>query len=173
LLISLVDKGALSSLNLASNSLGAAAFIGSTETELYVEESLVCTSVADWAPVPHQALRSDSLQVVSTNPPLADSDITNASGVLGKVALVNRGGCSFVDKAQRLQAAGAIAMVCVNSDEDKPNEVFQMGGDGGENITIPVVMVSFNTGMQIRALAAMSVTINRSLSLTDAIRDHT
>jgi hypothetical protein len=169
------DMGALLVLNLASNKLGPEAFIASTE--LYVAESLVRTSVAGWAPVPHQALPSDSLQVVSANPPLADRDITNASGVLGKVALVNRGGCSFVDKAQRLQAAGAIAMVCVNNDEDTPDEVSRMSDNGQRDvaagITIPVVMVSFNTGMQIRALAAMSVTINRSLTLTDAIKDHT
>jgi signal peptide peptidase-like protein 2B len=86
--------------------------------------------------------------------------------------MVSRGGCSFVVKAQRLQAAGAIAMVCVNNDEDKPDEVIPMGGDGAENITIPVVMVSFNTGAKIKALAAMTVSIKKSLSLTDALKNH-
>jgi hypothetical protein len=141
-------------------------------TELYVEEKLVTTSIADWAPTPHQALPSDRLEVVSASPPLADGDITNVVEVLGKVVIVSRGGCSFVVKAQRLQAAGAIAMVCVNNDEDKPDEVFPMGGDGTENITIPVVMVSFNTGAQIKALAEMTVSIKKSLSLTDALKNH-
>jgi hypothetical protein len=141
-------------------------------TELYVEEKLVATSVADWAPTPHRSLPSDRLEVISASPPLADSDITNVAEVLGKVVMVSRGGCSFEIKAQFLQAAGAIAMVCVNNDADKPDEVLVMGGDGAEKITIPVVMVSFNTGAQIRAMAEMAVTIKKSFSLTDALKNH-
>ena len=168
----------MTSLNLASNSLGAEAITGSTE--LYVEEKLVTTAVADWAPSPHQALPSDRLEVVSASPPLADGDITNVTEVLGKVAMVSRGGCSFAMKAQHLQAAGAIAMVCVNNDEDKPDKVFPMGGERRrgkrrrqtETITIPVMMISFNTGAQIKALAEMTVSIKKSLSLTDALKNH-
>jgi hypothetical protein len=166
----LAGNGALSSLNLARNSLGAEAIMGSTE--LYVEEKLVATAVADWASSPHRTLASDKLEVVSARPSLADGDITNVTEVLGKVVMVSRGGCSFVIKAQHLQAAGALAMVCVNNDAVKPDEVLPMGGDGAENITIPVVMVSFNTGAQIRAMAEMTVTIKRSFSLTDALKNH-
>jgi hypothetical protein len=101
----LPGKRALNSLNLANNSLSAESFMESTE--LYVEEKLVTTSVAEWAPTPHQALPSDRLEVVSASPPLADGDIANVAEVLGKIVMVSRGGCSFVVKAQRLQAAGA------------------------------------------------------------------
>jgi hypothetical protein len=164
------NNGALSSLNLSSNGLGAEAFMGSTE--LYVEEKLVATAIADWAPTPHRSLPRDRLEVVSASPPLADGVIINAPEVLGKVVMVSRGGCSFVMKAQRLQAAGAIAMVCVNNEEHKPDEVYGMNSDGTENITIPVMMVSFNTGAQIRAMAEMTVTIKKSFSLTDALKNH-
>jgi hypothetical protein len=96
--------------------------------------------------------------------------------VLGKVVMVSRGGCSFVIKAQHLQAAGAIAMVCVNNDAVKPDEVFGMSDNGQTDISaginIPVVMVSFNTGAQIRAMAEMTVTIKRSFSLIDALKNH-
>jgi hypothetical protein len=167
----LPNKGALSSLNLASNSLGAEALMGSTE--LYVGEKLVTAPVAGWAPPAlHRSLPSDRLEVVSASPPLADGEITNVTEVLGKVAMVSRGGCSFVMKAQHLQAAGATAMVCVNNVEDKPDEVFAMFGGGAENITIPVMMVGFNTGVQIRALAEMAITTRKSLSLSDALENH-
>jgi hypothetical protein len=169
------DMGALSILNLASNRLGAEAF--KVSTELYVEEKLVTTSVAAWASTLRQSLPSDRLEVVSASPPLADGDITNMAEVLGKAVMVIRGGCSFVAKAQRLQAAGAVAMFCVNNDELRPDKVFEMAGDGaGKSITIPVVLVSFNTGLQIRAMflrgVAMAVTIKKSLSLTDTLKNH-
>jgi hypothetical protein len=92
--------------------------------------------------------------------------------VLGKVVMVSRGACTFGIKAQRLQAAGAMAMICVNNDKHMPDGVFEMGGDDAEDISIPVVMVSFNTGAQIRAMAEMAVTIKKSLSLTDALKNH-
>jgi hypothetical protein len=63
-------------------------------------------------------------------------------------------------------------MICVNNNEVKPDEVLAMSGDGAENITIPVVMVSFNTGAQIKALAEMAVSIKKSVSLTDALKKH-
>jgi hypothetical protein len=181
LTVGIKDNEAMSKLNLSNNRLGAEAFMVSTE--LYLEEKLVTTSVADWAPTPHQSLPSDRLEIVSANPPLADSDITNVVEVPGKAVMVSRGGCSFVIKAQRIQAAGAMAMVCVNNDELNPNEVYRMGGEdrawentkhgsAWENITIPVVMVSFNTGAQIRAMAEMAVTIKKSFSLTDALKNH-
>eukprot|EP01052_Picozoa_sp_SAG31_P011971 SAG31_NODE_690_length_12796_cov_4.634559_3_plen_147_part_00 len=52
-----------------------------------------------------------------------------------KIAIVRRGGISFVAKARRVQAAGATAVVFVNTDE----EVFTLGGEDGDNdICIPV-----------------------------------
>jgi hypothetical protein len=163
-------NGALTSLNLANNGLSAESFMGSTE--LYVEEKLVASSVAYWAPTLHQALPSDRLEVVSASPPLAGGDITNVTEVLGKAVMVSRGACTFGIKAQHLQAAGAMAMICVNNDKLEPDGVFPMGADDAENINIPVVMVSFNTGAQIRAMAEMAITVKKSFSLIDALKNH-
>jgi hypothetical protein len=174
LAVGIKDMRVLSCLNLARNDLSAEAFMG--PTELYVGEKLVTTAVADWVSPLHRSLPIDRLEVVSAVPPLADGDITNVAEMLGKFVMVSRGGCSFVDKAQRLQAAGAIAMVCVNNDSVKPDEVPLMGDHGqreiAASITIPVVMVSFNTGAQIKALAEMVITTRKSLSLSDALKNH-
>ena len=46
---------------------------------------------------------------------MADAPITN--DVKGKVAVVIRGGASFTEKAQAVQAVGAIGMIVANSDD--------------------------------------------------------
>jgi hypothetical protein len=45
-----------------------------------------------------------------------------------------------------------------------------MGGDGAEDITIAVILVSFNDGAKINA--DKTITVRRGMSLADAIRDH-
>lgn len=46
---------------------------------------------------------------------MADAPVTN--DVKGKIAVVIRGGVSFVEKAQAVQAAGAIGMIVANSED--------------------------------------------------------
>ena len=49
---------------------------------------------------------------------LADAELTNAAELTGKVAVVRRGGCMFSEKARRAQAAGAEALLVVNTDDE-------------------------------------------------------
>jgi hypothetical protein len=65
----------------------------------------------------------------------------------GAIALADRGTCAFVIKAQRAQAAGAIALIVANN---APGPPFNMGGDDHEQ-TIPSVMVSQDDGNTIKA----------------------
>jgi hypothetical protein len=76
----------------------------------------------------------------------ACSAITNASAVAGKIALVDRGTCTFVLKAKNVQNAGAIGVVIVNNVSGNP--IGMAGTD--PTITIPVVMVSLADGTTIR-----------------------
>jgi hypothetical protein len=64
----------------------------------------------------------------------------------GGVALVDRGTCTFVQKAQNAQAAGAVAMVVVNNF----GMPIVMGGSAPD-IVIPLVMVSAVDGSAIKA----------------------
>jgi PA domain-containing protein/LVIVD repeat-containing protein len=67
----------------------------------------------------------------------------------GAIALVDRGGCTFLVKAQVAQAAGAVALVVANN---APGDPITMGGDDpGHAITIPAVMVSQADGATIKA----------------------
>ncbi|MFM9435437.1 hypothetical protein ACFDR9_002506 [Janthinobacterium sp. CG_23.3] len=71
----------------------------------------------------------------------------NGAALRQSVALVDRGGCAFVDKAKNLQEAGAVAMIVVNN---VPGDAAGLGGDD-DGVTIPAVMVSQADGNAIRA----------------------
>ena len=81
-----------------------------------------------------QALDSTDAPGPSTTD--ACTPITNAAAVTGKIALVDRGGCSFVIKVKNAQNAGAIGVVVGNS----VDVVAGMAG-ADPTITIPSVMI--------------------------------
>lgn len=76
----------------------------------------------------------------------ACSPLVNASQVAGRIALADRGTCSFVDKARNAQAAGAIALIVANHVDAT---AAMMTGDDPA-ITIPVSMVNRKDGSAIR-----------------------
>jgi hypothetical protein len=76
----------------------------------------------------------------------ACSPLTNAPAVGGKIALVDRGTCTFVVKVRNAQSAGAIGVVIVNNVSGNP--VGMAGTDA--TIAIPVVMVSQADGARLR-----------------------
>ena len=75
-------------------------------------------------------------------PTLACAPLTNGAAVNGKIALIRRGTCPFVDKAMAAQTAGAIAVILMNNIDGNP---VAMGGSD-PLITIPVIMVSQRVG---------------------------
>lgn len=79
-------------------------------------------------------------EVVYVEPNLACDDLSNAAALDGKIALIDRGTCFFVDKIRKAQAAGALAVIMVNNTEGPP---ISMGGSGDtSDIDIPGVMIS-------------------------------
>ena len=100
--------------------------------------------------------------LVQTEPPLADADLTNAEGMSGSVAVCMRGGVPFIDKARRAQAAGAVALIVVNSSgesEPEPDSLFAMGcADEAEDpITIPVVGIGAAHGERLLSAGITSL----------------
>ena len=85
---------------------------------------------------------------------------TNAAAVSGKIALIRRGSCTFVQKVSNAKAAGAIAVVVMNN---VPGTPIAMGGtDDLSVIDIPSVMISKEDGDLIVSSIA-SNTINVTL----------
>ncbi len=90
--------------------------------------------------------------------------VNNGGTVAGNIALVDRGSCTFVVKAQNAQAAGAIAVIIVDN-VSNPNPPGLGGTDG--TITIPVISVTQSVGNAIRAQlgAGVTATLSRQTQL--------
>jgi hypothetical protein len=91
----------------------------------------------------------------------------------GKIAVIDRGNCSFKKKVANAQAAGALAVVIANNDGDG---VFLMGDDTAvrTTITISAVMVGQSNGATLKTQAGQSATVrkrNLTLLMTDASLD--
>lgn len=80
----------------------------------------------------------------SANPTLGCLALTNGADIQGKIAVINRGECQFGTKALNANVAGAIAVVIVNNLPGSP--VGMAAGDVGDQVTIPVVMISQEAG---------------------------
>ena len=88
---------------------------------------------------------------------------------LGNIAVVQRGTCNFVIKAQNAQAAGAVAVVIFNEGQPGRTAVVQ-GTLGGPGVTIPVVGASFATGEELYALRNSGLVLRVSTSTESDVR---
>jgi MYXO-CTERM domain-containing protein len=86
------------------------------------------------------------------------------SSVAGKIVLLHRDTCSFAQKAQNAQTAGAIGAIITNTAKSsQPNNAPFMGGTA-QGITIPVLSLSAPDGQALEGAIpqAPSVTMKRS-----------
>ncbi|NUP14027.1 MAG: S8 family serine peptidase [Polyangiaceae bacterium] len=95
-----------------------------------------------------------SAPIVQADPPLACGPLTNAADIAGKIALIDRGTCPFVDKTANAEAAGALAVIVVD-DEDQALP-FAMSGDPGSS-NIPALLVTLDNGTELKTLLTSGV----------------
>lgn len=110
--------------------------------------------VAGFGPLlPGEPITADLALVDDGADPVTDAceDPVNGAELAGKIAVVDRGTCTFVSKVQRLEAAGALAVVVVNNVGGAP---ITMGGSDGGDITIPSVMISQADGLVLKEAMA-------------------
>ncbi|RYE21060.1 MAG: T9SS type A sorting domain-containing protein [Sphingobacteriales bacterium] len=88
--------------------------------------------------------------------------LTNASAMVGNVALIQRGDCEFGVKALNAQTAGAVAIFIVNNVDGPP--VGMGAGAQGANVTIPVVMISKADGAILKTALDASTAVKVTLS---------
>ncbi|MEO7311659.1 MAG: M36 family metallopeptidase [Chitinophagaceae bacterium] len=86
-----------------------------------------------------------------------------ANDVNGKIVLIDRGSCSFVEKVLGAQLGGAVGVIIINNVPGA--QPIAMGGtDAPTNaITIPAVMISFEAGKELKAALVGGAAINGSL----------
>ncbi|WP_302467790.1 T9SS-dependent M36 family metallopeptidase [Pontibacter liquoris] len=81
---------------------------------------------------------------------------TNQAAILGNIALIDRGECTFQEKALNAQASGATGVIVVNNADGEP---ISMGGDEvGAGILIPAIMISKADGVKLKAALAQGLT---------------
>jgi hypothetical protein len=91
----------------------------------------------------------------------ACSPITNGAQVSGKIALVDRGSCTFVTKVKNAQNAGAIAAIVADNQPGVPPA--SLGGSDS-TITIPSVRITQADGNTVKgALASGAVNVTLAL----------
>jgi uncharacterized protein (TIGR03382 family) len=111
-----------------------------------------------FAPADFSAPLTGGGTVVATLPVDGCADYTNAGGVAGKVALIQRsvpdGGvvCRFWDKAKRAEDAGATGVILYNYQPGAP----LVAPTGSPTLSIPVGFVSLETGLGIANRAAVA-----------------
>jgi len=92
-----------------------------------------------------------------------------ASNVLtGMIALIDRGACGFTTKAFNAEAAGAIAVVICNNNDTEPDAVITMAGGDNCALTIPAVMISYNSCQTIKAEIVNGVTATMPANMPGA-----
>jgi extracellular elastinolytic metalloproteinase len=84
--------------------------------------------------------------------PASGCDVMPAGSLAGQIALADRGGCNFLQKAARAKGAGAKALVVVNTSGG--DEIFYMSGFPDSRALLPGILISQNSGAALRAMAA-------------------
>jgi len=88
--------------------------------------------------------------------------LVNAAQVAGKIALADRGTCTFVQKALVAQAAGALALIIANNAAGDPPPAL---GGVDPTVTISSVSISIGLGTAIKAqLPGVNVTLGLDLT---------
>ena len=85
--------------------------------------------------------------------------LINGPALSGKIAVIDRGTCTFVSKILLAQNAGAIAVIVVNN----VSGVISMGGNGG-SVTIPSEMISKADGDTIKGKLINGDIVNVTLN---------
>ncbi len=103
----------------------------------------------------------------------ACNEITNPADVAGKIALIRRGDCFFVDKIQNVQDAGAAGLIMVNNglcsdipDSDPDECTINWGSDStgiGYVLEIPTVMISTRQGEALIAAIENNETVRGAM----------
>lgn len=155
-----------------ANSVDSGAVVGAFEVTAAPAMALTTypATEADFGPVlDSTGVTGNVVLAVDGTGPVNDgcSALTNGAAVLGNIALIDRGTCSFKTKVANAQVAGATGVLIANNAVGFP---ITMGDDPtiATSITIPSMMTTQSVGTSIKAdLLTGTVTVK----LTSLYRD--
>ncbi|XP_076587176.1 protease-associated domain-containing protein 1-like [Chaetodon auriga] len=93
----------------------------------------------------------DEIFLVPADPADGCSELEDREIIQGQVILVQRGGCSFVQKTRHVEEAGGKAVLIADNAEDNDSQYLDMIADGSTAIpSIPALFLLGRDGMMIR-----------------------
>ena len=104
------------------------------------------------------ALPTASYDLFDTN---STSCVSVDPGASGKLAVINRGGCTFSAKVRNAIAAGAIGVLVINNVAGDPTAMAKDGGGGDD---LPAVMIGLNEGAALRSSGATTADATATFS---------
>lgn len=93
---------------------------------------------------PATSITADLILMDDGIDPVSDGCTTAVIDISGKIVLIDRGSCTFVQKVLDAQSAGAAGVIIINNVDG----IFAMGGTGSVNI--PAVMISQVDGSTLK-----------------------
>ncbi|XP_014292370.1 ER degradation-enhancing alpha-mannosidase-like protein 3 [Halyomorpha halys] len=99
--------------------------------------------------------------------------LKNPEAIKGKIAIVQRGNCMFIDKARRMMEAGAIGGIVVDNSGDvsKTSPLFAMSGDGNDDVNIPVVFLFVNDAAKLLSALTKDLKMKVTLGYRNAVSE--
>lgn len=112
-------------------------------------------------PVAPNSIQSDLVLYLDSTGGTSDACVapSNASAISGKIVVIKRGTCSFINKTLAAQNAGAAAVIIVNNADGE----ITMSGENA-NITIPAISVTKDVG-ELLITQMQSTTVNVTIQL--------
>jgi hypothetical protein len=105
--------------------------------------------------------RGPVVAVVDAAAPPQDGCEAAQNELRGAIALVERGQCSYVQKVEAAQRAGAVGVIVVNDDAEQPDALPTLGGSSGA-VAIPAVGVAWATGERLRRAGRVTAELSRA-----------
>lgn len=100
-----------------------------------------------------EIVNSVTSNAVIVKPFHACTDLENVDELKEKIAIIERGECTFVDKARRAMRAGAKAVIIFDNVPDTSinnQPPFAMSGDGKDDVKIPTCFLFTNEAVVLR-----------------------
>lgn len=96
---------------------------------------------------PVNGISKEDQKALEAGEPLKLSPLDNEEEVVGNlVVMTNSGGLTGVQMAQIAQKSGAAALLVVNVEDKRPDDIYRLPAtEGADKIDIPVVMISTNS----------------------------
>ncbi|KAJ1525090.1 hypothetical protein ONE63_009932 [Megalurothrips usitatus] len=98
----------------------------------------------------------------------------------GRIVILERGDCMFVEKARRIQKAGGVAGIVIDhtvGTSVTKSTMFAMSGDGVDDVTIPMAFLFYDDAVRlleaVRKTPSIDITISSFAALEDETRSHT